>query len=147
MNAFLWGEPFDKMIETLGQRRCGPWSTIKRRWRERQRRRRRERMKKNKMCKMKKCPWRWWPFNNIIALTTERDRARYPKTPNKMLFREYFWMNDIPFCRPRGMEVFVVDKSQVLLASMLRRFSLFYILWQISYFDCPGIVIKMIVSL
>ena len=22
-----WGELFDKIIETLGKRRCGPWST------------------------------------------------------------------------------------------------------------------------
>ena len=37
-----WGELFDKMIETLGKRRCGPWSTI-------QRRRRRTK----EMCKIK----------------------------------------------------------------------------------------------
>ena len=36
-----WGELFDKIIEPLGKRRCGPWSTIQRRWGEKQRRRRR----------------------------------------------------------------------------------------------------------
>ena len=39
--ASQWGEPFDKIIETSGKRRCGPWSTIQRRWRGKQRRRRR----------------------------------------------------------------------------------------------------------
>ena len=40
------------MIETLGERRCGPWSTIPRRWRRWQRK---SRVKKEEMFRVKKC--------------------------------------------------------------------------------------------